>query len=60
MGLRDVKVLNIPRHRNVKLNELPKQIFMLYFEFLEGHPGPLGPGSPKIKIKANEAAEAAA
>ena len=29
---RDVKVyvgLNIPRHRDVKLNELPKQILML-------------------------------
>ena len=25
----DVKGLNIPRHRDVKLNELPKQIFML-------------------------------
>ena len=26
---RDVKGLNIPQHRDVKLNELPKQIFML-------------------------------
>ena len=26
---RDVKALNIPRQRDVKLNELPKQIFML-------------------------------
>ena len=28
-GRRDVKALNIPRQRDVKLNELPKQIFML-------------------------------
>ena len=27
--LADVKALNIPRHRDVKLNELPKQILML-------------------------------
>ena len=41
---RDVKGLNIPQHRDVKLNELPKQIFMLlplllhwlYFSILEG------------------------
>ena len=26
---RDVKAFNIPQHRDVKLNELPKQIFML-------------------------------
>ena len=26
---RDVKALNIPRQRDVKLNELSKQIFML-------------------------------
>ena len=26
---RDVKGLNIPQHRDVKPNELPKQIFML-------------------------------
>ena len=25
----DHAALNIPQHRNVKLNELPKQIFML-------------------------------
>ena len=29
MNQRDVKALNIPRQRGVKLNELPKQIFML-------------------------------
>ena len=28
-GRRDVKALNIPRQRDVKLNELPKQFFML-------------------------------
>ena len=28
-GLADVKALYIPRHRDVKLNELPKQILML-------------------------------
>ena len=27
--LRDVKALNIPRQRDVKLNELPEQILML-------------------------------
>ena len=43
---RDVKGLNIPQHRDVKLNELPKQIFMLlplllhwlYFSILGGMP----------------------
>ena len=67
-GRRDVKALNIPRQRDVKLNELPKQIFMLlplllhwlYF-FILGGPGPRGPRRPppESKNKANEAAEAA-
>ena len=33
---RDVKGLNIPQHRDVKLNELPKQIFMLLPLLLHG------------------------
>ena len=28
-GWRDAKALSIPRQRDAKLNELPKQIFML-------------------------------
>ena len=47
-SLRDVKGLNIPQHRDVKLNELPKQIFMLlplllhwlYFLHSGGHAPP--------------------
>ena len=54
---------NIPRHRDVLLNELPKQIFMLlplllhwlYFFHSGGHAPP-----GMKKYKANEAAEAAA
>ena len=52
-GRRDVKALNIPRQRDVKLNELPKQIFMLlplllhwlYFFILGGH-APQNPPHP--------------
>ena len=55
----DHVALNIPQHRDVKLNELPKQIFMLlplllhwlYFSIRGGQNG---------ENKGNEAAEAAA
>ena len=68
-GQRDVKALNIPRQIDVKLNELPKQSFMLlplllhwlYFVILGGPPGAPGPRPPENEQnKANEAAEAAA
>ena len=59
-GQKDVKALNIPAQRDVKLNELPKQIFMLlplllhclYFFILGGPPAAPGPRLPENeKIK---------
>ena len=60
MNRRDVKALNIPRQREVKLNELTKQVFMplplllhwLYcfiFWGLPGAPGPRPPKNEKLK-----------
>ena len=48
MDVNDHVALNIPQHRDVKLNELPKQIFMLlplllhwlYFSILWGGHAP--------------------
>ena len=65
-GQKDVKALNIPRRRDVKLNELPKQIFMLlplllhWLDFfIVKRLGPRAPGGPpRMKKKVNEAAEA--
>ena len=59
----DHVALNIPQHQDVKLNELPKQIFMLlpllfhwlYVSILGGEQVP-----ENGENKANEAAEAAA
>ena len=67
-GSGDVKALNIPRQGDVKLNELPKQIYApacaasLALFFYLGGAWAQGPQAapPRMKNKANEAAEAGA